>query len=118
MSTLWQGLEAALTESQSLQYLQPARKEKHTYSEGSGFRENSQNLFSVHRETTNCVCVYFQTPRGLPLKDGITNEGRAVSTVLPADSCWEYRLYYIMSVEETVLKYETDKLCPCTVYRP
>lgn len=50
------------------------------------------------------VCVYFQTPRGLPLKDGITDEGRVVSTVLPADSCWEYRLYYIMSVAETVLK--------------
>lgn len=48
-----------------------------------------------------CVCVF---PAGILPKDGITNEGSTVSTVLPADGCSEYLLHHIASVVETVLK--------------
>lgn len=50
-----------------------------------------------------CVFVFWLLV-GLPQKDGIKNEGRTVFYVLPAGSCWEYLLYHIMSVAETVLK--------------
>ncbi len=64
-------------------------------------------IYFQHIDKRQIVCVYvcvFQLPVGLPLKDGITNKGRTVSPVLPADGCWEYLLYHIMSVAETVLK--------------
>lgn len=76
-------------------------------SEESGFREKKvQTFFSASiKRQIGCVRVcIFRLPAGLPLKDGITNGGRTVSTVLPADGCWEYLLYHIMSVAETVLK--------------
>lgn len=55
---------------------------------------------------------------GLPLQDGVTNEGKTVSTVLPAEGCWEYLLYHIMSVGRDGPKSETDKLHLSTVDRP
>lgn len=103
MSTLWQELEYALTESQL--YLQPARKEKTNI-----FRRIKGFIFWMYSQWIDkrqivCVrvCVFvFWLLVGLPQKDGITDEGRTVFYVLPAGSCWEYLLYHIMSVAETV----------------
>lgn len=43
------------------------------------------------------VCMHAWLFSDSPKKDGVTYEDRTVSTVLPADGCWEYLLHHIMS---------------------
>jgi len=67
-----------------------------TTSEGSRFTESGHTLFLACQWT-------FWLPVGLPLRDGITEVGRTVSTVLPGD-CWQCLLNRVMSKAELVLK--------------